>query len=139
MADFSFSQFQAQMKPIEDLVLSIVRITGNEPEEKQREIGEDLLNQIMVSALVMHLSEQELKNKLPDSETIEKMIDEGRGEDFFGLFAKNITAEKLFQYLQDSASVIMSVYFEKVRSNITPEKIKQIQIAFQEVEERIKK
>lgn len=139
MAEFTFAQYQAQMKPIEDLVLGIVKIVSAETPEKELEVGQDLLTQIMISALVMHLSEKELMNQLPETEAIEKMIEEKRGEAFLKLFSGDLTQEKLFTYLQDSASVVMSLYFEKIKNQMTPDKTAQIQTLFQAVEAKLRK
>lgn len=139
MAELTFSQYQSIMKPIEDLILGIVKIVGYENPEQEVEISNDLLTQITTSALVMHMSERELMNKLPETDLIEKMVDEKDGAALVGLFTKDVTPEKLFKFLQDSASIVMTNYYNQVKDKMTPEKTQAVAKLYQEIEEGINK
>ncbi|NCN87504.1 MAG: nucleotidyltransferase family protein [Candidatus Pacebacteria bacterium] len=137
MSDLSFSQYQEAMKPFFDLIKGIVHIIGYENKEKENEINESLITQIMLSVIIMHISQENKGKDLPDSEEIKKKIEEGNSEEILSNLTAGITQEILSKYLSESTTLVMTNYYFEVKDQITPEKTEEIKKLYQEISEGI--
>ena len=126
MSDLSFSQYQEAMKPFFDLIEGIVHIVGYESQEEESEINQSLITQIMLSVIIMHLSQENRGKDLPDSEEIKKKIEEGNSEEILSNLTSGITLEILSKYLSESTTLVMTNYYFEVKNQITPEKTDEI-------------
>jgi len=137
MSELSFTQYQAVMKPFFDLIKGIVHIVGYENEEKENEINESLINQIFLSVIIMHMSQEKKGKDLPSSEEIKKKIESGDKESLLADLTSGITQEKLTKYLSESTTLVMTNYYFEVKDQITPEKTDEIQKIYQEIKEEL--
>ena len=138
MPELSFSQYQEAMKPFFDLIKGIVHIIGYENKEKENGISEDLINQIFLSVIIIHVSQEKNGKELPNSEEIQKKIKEGNGVDVLSNLTSGITEENLTKYMSESTTLVMTNYYFEVKDQITPEKTEQIKELYKNITESTK-
>jgi hypothetical protein len=136
MSDLSFSQYQEVLKPFQELIFGIINLIEELPEEKTSEKTKDLLNQIFLSVITMHLSQKMQGKGLPNKEELEEKITNNEEKDVYSEFMKGLTLKTLQKYFEDSTSLIMTNYYFEVKEKMTQEKIDSIQRLYQEIQER---
>jgi hypothetical protein len=134
MADLTFSQYQEIMKPFFDLIKGIVHIVGYESQEEEFFISDSLINQIMLSVTIMHLSQSRKGRDIPDKEVLEKEIKENGDEAVFNSLTNNIRQEDLTKYLSESTTIVMTNYYYEVKDRITPSKTQEIKSLYEKIE-----
>lgn len=137
MPGITFNQYQEVMKPFIDLIEGIVKIIGYDKTEEENEVINSLINQVFISIIVMHLSEQNKGKKDINQDELNEKLKSENNEEILSSFTKGITKENFIKYLEESANIVMTNYYFKVKNRVTSEKTNQIQNLYQKIKEGI--
>lgn len=137
MAEFNFSDFQNFTRPITDLVNGIVQIVETENQEKSTQIASELIDQIYISAVIMHLSELNQAKNIPNAQEIKTLMANNQQTEVVQKFTQGITKDKFLQYLEESATIVMTNYYFQVKDKLTDEKTRLISELQQKIEESL--
>lgn len=137
MSDQTSIQYQELMKPFFDLIKGIVHIVEYESEKQEKEVSDDLINQIFLSVSIMHLSDQSKGKTSADSKDIEDLVESGKTDEVLKIFSQGISKENFLKYLEDSSTVVMTNYYYKVKEKMTPEKTKKVENLYNNISKKL--
>lgn len=134
MTKIQFSDYQEIMKPFFQLLSGIVEIIEEQKTDQTKEKTADLINQILLSVVIMHVSQTKQGKDIPNSDEIQTQISQGNTEQLFNSFFEGITQDALTKYLSESTTIVMTNYYFEVKDKVTPEKSAQIEKLYQNLD-----